>query len=99
MAMIINQITIENFGGIAHLNITLDEHIHLVETSYVEEMIIILTRLLSVEPKLPVSASWIKDSTRITATVVLPEKQYTVNIDTDEKKRDMVALSTTRLHS
>ena len=48
MAMTINQITIENFGGIAHLAVSLDEHIHLMETSYVEEMIVILTRLLSV---------------------------------------------------
>ena len=86
MAMTINQITIENFGGIAHLAVSLDEHIHLMETSYVEEMIVILTRLLSVEPQLPVSASWIRDDTRITATVFLADKQYTVYIDTDEKK-------------
>ena len=48
MAMTINQMTIENFGGVAHLVVSLDEHIHLMETSYVEEMIVILTRLLSV---------------------------------------------------
>ena len=64
MAMTINQITIENFGGIAHLDISLDEHIHMIETSYVEEMIVILTRLLSVEPQLPVSVSWIRDGIR-----------------------------------
>lgn len=88
--MTINQITIENFGEIAHLNITLDEHIHLVETSYVEEMIVILTRLMSVEPQLPASATWIRDGTRIAATVFLSEKQYTVRIDTDEKMGEMV---------
>ena len=86
MAMTINQITIENFGGIAHLVVSLDEHIHLMETNYVEEMIVILTSLLSVEPQLPVSASWIRDGTRITATVFLADKQYTVRIDTDEKR-------------
>ena len=89
MAMTINQITIENFGGIARLAVSLDEHIHLMETSYVEEMIIILTRLLSVEPQLPVSASWIRDGTRITANVFLSDKQYTVYIDADEKKSEM----------
>ena len=89
MAMTINQITIENFGGIAHLAVSLDEHIHLMETSYVEEMIVILTRLLSVEPQLPVSASWIRDGTRITANVFLSDKQYTVYIDADEKKSEM----------
>lgn len=67
MAMTINQITIENFVGIAHLVVSLDEHIHLMETNYVEELIVILTRLLSVEPQLPVSASWIRDGTRITS--------------------------------
>ena len=71
--MTINQITIENFGGIAHLAVSLDEHIHLMETSYVEEMIVILTRLLSVEPQLPVSASWIRDGTRINANVYLSD--------------------------
>ena len=86
MAMTINQMTIENFGGIAHLVVSLDEHIHLMETFYVEEMVVILTRLLRVEPQLPVSASWIRDDTRITATVFLADKQYTVYIDTDEKK-------------
>ena len=89
MAMTINQITIENFGGIAHLAVSLDEHIHLMETSYVEEMIVILTRLLSVEPQLPVSASWIRDGTRVNANVYLSDKQYTVNIDTNEKKSEM----------
>lgn len=89
MAMTINQITIENFGGIAHLVVSLDEHIHLMETSYIEEMIVILTRLLSVEPQLTVSASWIRDGTRITATVLLSNKQYTVRIDADEKKSEM----------
>ena len=67
MAMTINQITIENFVGIAHLVVSLDEHIHLMETNYVEELIVILTRRLSVEPQLPVSASWIRDGTRITS--------------------------------
>ena len=87
--MTINQITIENFAGIAHLNITLDEHIHFIETTYIEEMTIILTRLLSVEPQLPVFASWIRDDTRITATVFLSDKQYTVRIDANEKMSEI----------
>lgn len=87
--MVIKQIIINHFGRISHLDVVLNDQTNILRTYFIEEVFLIISRVLSVTPKQSIPPPWIYNDTLIVVTVSCGEEIFTVRIGPNKATNDV----------